>query len=64
MAQAGLAVGLVITTQRRFADLAPAVTAIVLASVVVYEIVGPISARYALARAGETRLPQHDELVI
>jgi Kef-type K+ transport system membrane component KefB len=64
MAQAGLAVGLVITTQRRFTDLAPAVTAIVLASVVVYEIVGPISARYALVRAGETRLHRHEELVI
>jgi Kef-type K+ transport system membrane component KefB len=64
MAQAGLAVGLVITIQRRFADLAPTVSTIVLASVVVYEIVGPISARYALVRAGETRLPQHDDLVI
>jgi len=64
MAQAGLAVGLVITTQRRFADLAPAVTTIVLASVVVYEIVGPISTRFALVRAGETRLPQREELAI
>jgi Kef-type K+ transport system membrane component KefB len=64
MAQAGLAVGLVITTQRRFADLAPTVTTIVLASVVIYEIVGPISTRYALVRAGETRQSQRDELVI
>jgi Kef-type K+ transport system membrane component KefB len=64
MAQAGLAVGLVINTQRRFADIAPAVTTIVLASVVVYEIVGPISTRFALVRARETRLQQRDELVI
>jgi Kef-type K+ transport system membrane component KefB len=64
MAQAGLAVGLVLTIQRRFADVAPAVTAIVLASVVVYEIVGPLSTRFALVRAGETRLPGRDELVI
>jgi Kef-type K+ transport system membrane component KefB len=64
MAQAGLAVGLVITTQRRFADLAPAVTTIVLASVVIYEIVGPISTRFALVRAGETRLPRREELAI
>jgi Kef-type K+ transport system membrane component KefB len=64
MAQAGLAVGLVITTQRRFADLAPAVTTIVLASVVVYEIVGPISTRFALVRAGETRAPQPEFPVI
>lgn len=64
MTQAGLAVGLVITTQRRFAELAPTVTTIVLASVVIYEIVGPIATRFALVRAGETRLPQRDELVI
>jgi Kef-type K+ transport system membrane component KefB len=64
LAQAGLAVGLVITTQRRFADLAPAVTAIVLASVVVYEIVGPISARYALVRAGEASLHRREDLAI
>ena len=64
MAQAGLAVGLVITTQRRFPDLATSVTTIVLASVVVYEIVGPISTRFALVRAGETRLPSGDDLAI
>jgi Kef-type K+ transport system membrane component KefB len=64
MAQAGLAVGLVITTQRRFADIAPAVTTIVLASVVIYEMIGPISTRFALVRAGETRRPRRDELVI
>jgi Kef-type K+ transport system membrane component KefB len=64
MAQAGLAVGLVIAIQRRFAELAPAVTTIVLASVVVYEIVGPISTRFALVRAGESSLSRRDELVI
>jgi Kef-type K+ transport system membrane component KefB len=64
MAQAGLAVGLVITIQRRFAELAPTITTVVLASVVVYEIVGPISTRFALVRAGEARRPGHDELVI
>jgi Kef-type K+ transport system membrane component KefB len=64
MAQAGLAVGLVITTQRRFAELAPAVTTIVLASVVVYEIVGPISTRFALVRAGEARKGRREGVVI
>lgn len=62
MAQAGLAVGLVITTQRRFAELATPITTIVLASVVVYEIVGPISTRFALVRAGEARLPARSDL--
>jgi Kef-type K+ transport system membrane component KefB len=64
MAQAGLAVGLVMTTQRRFGELAPAVTTIVLASVAVYEIVGPISTRFALVHAGESRLPQRDDFAI
>jgi Kef-type K+ transport system membrane component KefB len=64
MAQAGLAVGLVITTQRRFADLAPTVTTVVLASVVVYEMVGPISTRFALVRSGEARRSVRDQLMI
>jgi len=64
MTQAGLAVGLVITTQRRFAELAPTVTTIVLASVVIYEIVGPISTRFALVSAGESQKTRRDGLVI
>ena len=40
-AQAGLAIGLMLTIQRRLPDLAPSVTAVVLAAVIVFEIIGP-----------------------
>jgi Kef-type K+ transport system membrane component KefB len=55
MAQAGLAVGISLVIERRFPAHSAPVTAIVLASVAVYEMFGPISARFALVRAGETR---------
>jgi Kef-type K+ transport system membrane component KefB len=54
-AQAGLAVGLVIVTRQRFPDIAPVVTTVVLGAVIVFEIVGPLSARFALDRSGESR---------
>lgn len=55
LAQAGLAVGLTITAERQYPDLAPYVTTIVLASVAIYEMFGPISTRWALIRSGESR---------
>jgi len=64
LAQAGLAVGLTIATERRFPDFAPEVTAIILASVVVYEMFGPLSTRFALVRSGEARRQREEELVI
>jgi Kef-type K+ transport system membrane component KefB len=54
LAQAGLAVGLTISVEARFEDLAPRVTTIVLAAVAFHEVIGPIAARFALVRAGET----------
>ena len=62
LAQAGLAVGLVIVTRQRFPDLAPVVTTVVLGAIVVFEIAGPLSARFALDRSGESR-PQEEETV-
>ena len=53
--QAGLAIGLTLAIQQRFPELAPTVNTIVLASVVVFELIGPLSARLALARTGEIR---------
>jgi len=64
LAQAGLAVGLTITTEHRFPEYAPVVSAIVLASVALYELFGPISTRWALMRSGESRMYQPEELVI
>jgi len=54
LSQAGLAVGLMLAIDRRFPDLAPVITTVVLAAVTVFELVGPVSARQALVRAGET----------
>ena len=53
LAQAGLAVGLTLAIDDRYAAYAPQVSTIVLASVVVYEMVGPIMTRFALMQSGE-----------
>jgi len=56
MAQAGLAVGLTIAIEQRYESFSPIVTTVVLAAVAVFEMVGPISTRFALVQAGETGL--------
>ena len=58
MAQAGLAVGLVLVIDRRFPDHAEIVSTVVLSSVVIYEMFGPISTRFAVMRSGEARPDQ------
>jgi len=60
LSQAGLAVGLLLAINRRYPDLAPVITTVVLAAVTVFELVGPLSARQALIRAGEAH-PQGQE---
>jgi Kef-type K+ transport system membrane component KefB len=55
LAQAGLAIGLILAVAQRFPDLAPTVSTVVLAGVAVFEIIGPVSARFALSAAGETQ---------
>lgn len=62
LAQAGLAVGLVLIARDRFPDLAPTVTTVVLGSVIVFEILGPLSAKIAISRSGESRLQEDDLL--
>jgi Kef-type K+ transport system membrane component KefB len=63
LAQAGLAVGLVLVTRERFPELAPTVTTVVLGAIVVFEIAGPLSARFALDRSGESR-PQDEDPIL
>jgi hypothetical protein len=63
LAQAGLAVGLTIAVEHRFSDLRSTVTTIVLASVAIYEMFGPITTRWALMRSGEARQRRSEELV-
>lgn len=56
MAQAGLAVGLTIAINQRFEAFAPIVSTVVLGAVAIFEMVGPVSARFALVRSGEADL--------
>ena len=60
MAQAGLAVGLTIAINQRFETFAPIVSTVVLAAVAIFEMVGPISTRFALVRSGEADLRTAD----
>jgi Kef-type K+ transport system membrane component KefB len=53
LSQAGLAIGLVIAINDRFPELAPIVNTVVLASVTVFELAGPLAARFALRQSGE-----------
>lgn len=56
LAQAGLAIGLTLTINARYPEWAPIVSTVVLGSVAVYEVIGPISTRFALTKAGEVGL--------
>ena len=60
MAQAGLAVGLMLAVEGRFSLYADTVTTVILSSVAIYEMVGPISARFAIVKAGESRVREMD----
>lgn len=55
ISSSSLAVGLTIQVRSEFPDFAPAVTGIVLAAVVVFEIIGPLLTRRALFATGEAR---------
>lgn len=55
LSQAGLAVGLLLAVNRRFPELAPVITTVVLAAVTIFELIGPVSARFALVKSGEAR---------
>jgi Kef-type K+ transport system membrane component KefB len=62
LAQAGLAIGLVLVTNQRFPEIGPTITTVVLASVTIFELIGPIGARLALVRSGEAR--PHDPAAV
>ncbi len=56
LAQAGLAVGLMLAAEQRYPEYADTIKTIVLSAVAVFEMLGPISARFAIVRAGEARV--------
>ena len=60
--QASVAIGLVRVTPQRFHGLAPAVT-VVLGAMIVFEIIGPFSARFALGQSCESRPQEATELL-
>ena len=53
IAQAGLAIGLVMDIRLRYPEYAQYVATIILASIFIYELVGPVCTRYAILAAGE-----------
>lgn len=55
LSQAGLAIGLVLVTNERFPQIGPTISTIVLASVAIFELIGPLGARFALEKSGEVR---------
>ncbi|HET9741706.1 MAG TPA: cation:proton antiporter [Terriglobales bacterium] len=54
LAHAGLAIGLVLSLSRRFPQLGSELTTVVLGGILVYEVIGPISVRRVILRAGES----------
>ncbi|MBI4463986.1 MAG: cation:proton antiporter [Acidobacteria bacterium] len=54
--QAGLAIGLTLAIQRRFPDYSPMISTVVLSSIIIFEMIGPISTRFAIFRSGEGRM--------
>jgi len=58
MSQAGLAIGITLTIDRRFPEFSEAVTTVILAAVTISEVIGPIATRIAIDRSGESRPPE------
>ena len=54
LAHAGLAIGLVLSLVRRYPQLDAELTVVVLGGILVFEILGPISVRKVILRAGES----------
>jgi len=52
--QAGVAVGLSLAASQDFPDIGPTITAVVLASIVFFELVGPVATKQALGHLGCT----------
>lgn len=62
ISQAGLAVGLLTIIRAQVPDIAQTVSAIVLAAILIYEIIGPFGTRYAIFQAGEVNHRDNEEL--
>jgi Kef-type K+ transport system membrane component KefB len=59
LSSSSLAIGLTIQIRGSFPSVAPLLTGIVLASVLIFEIAGPLLTRFGLMQAGEARTTPH-----
>lgn len=55
LSQAGLAVGLTLAVGRKFPQYADTISTIVLSAIIVFEMIGPVSAKLAIVRAKESQ---------
>jgi len=53
--QAGVAIGMALIAAQRFPEIGDAVLPVILASTVIFELVGPVATRWALSRVGDIR---------
>lgn len=60
MAHAGLAIGLLLSVEHRYPEYYPVLHAVILSSVTLFEMFGPISARFAIIGAGESKARSAD----
>lgn len=51
--QAGVAIGLAMLAKQRFPEIGNQLSTIILGGVLIYELIGPVLAKYAIERAGE-----------
>ena len=54
--QAGVAIGMALVASRHFPEAGQTVLTIVVASTVLFEILGPIGTRFALVRVGDAHV--------
>jgi Kef-type K+ transport system membrane component KefB len=55
VAHAGVAIGLALETQTTFPQYAEVIAAVILGSVLINEVLGPVMTRFAITRAGESQ---------
>lgn len=60
LAQAGLAIGLMLSVEQRYPEYYPVLHAVILSSVTLFEMFGPVTARFAIVRAGESHVRSND----
>lgn len=63
MPQAGVALGLIIVAESLIPKYAPQIRAVILCSTFIYSIIGPVSAKVALQKAGEIVIPPKQKSV-